>query len=298
MIRTLVTGAAGFTGRYVSLALAERGHEVHGLVHQEPEPVPGAAHIHVADLTDLCAVRTIVDELRPDHVVHLAAISFVAHGDIKQMYLSNVVGTRQLLEALAQGTGTPSTVILASSANVYGNAREGVLDENVLPAPANDYGVSKLAMEYVAKLYSARLPIVVVRPFNYTGIGQDATFLLPKIVAHARTGDHVVELGNLDVARDFSDVRTVADAYARLLETPGVMGETYNVCSGRAVSVRSVVEMVRGLTGHELDVRVDPALVRANEVRTLCGSAAKLEGVIGPLKAIQLEETLNWMLRG
>jgi GDP-6-deoxy-D-talose 4-dehydrogenase len=298
MARVLLTGAAGFTGRYLAPALAERGHNVHGLLHlPEQEPIPGVANCYVVDLCDLKALCRVVEEVRPNYVVHLAAISFVAHGDVEQIYRTNVVGTRQLLEALTSGPVAPSSVLLASSANVYGNAREGVLDETVPIAPANDYAVSKLAMEHVAKLYSSRLPIVVVRPFNYTGRGQDPNFLLPKIVAHARQGARTIELGNLDVARDFSDVRTVVDAYARLLETPAAIGETYNVCSGQAISLKSLLEMVSRLSGHQLEVKVNQALIRENEVRTLSGSADKLESIIGPLKRVCLEETLSWMLQ-
>ena len=127
--------------------------------------------------------------------------------------------------------------------------------------------------------------------------GRIANFLLPKIVAHARERAPVIELGNLDVARDFSDVRTVAAAYAKLLTEPAAIGETYNICSGHAVSLQSVIEMVSELSGHPLQVTVNPALVRANEVRSLCGSASKLESVIGPLDAIPLRQTLNWMLQ-
>ena len=296
MTRTLVTGAAGFTGRYVAHALAERGHEVHGLVHMHEPELADVAHAHEADLADLDAVRRIVADVRPDHVVHLAAIAFVAHGDIEQMYRTNVVGTRQLLEALAESPATPASVLIASSANIYGNAREGVLDETVPAAPANDYGVSKVATEHVAKLYASRLPITVLRPFNYTGRGQSIDFLLPKIVAHARARAPVIELGNLDVARDFSDVRAVAAAYAKLLTEPAALGETFNICSGRAISLREVVEMVSELSGHQLEVTVNPAFVRANEVRTLCGSPEKLERIIGPLGSIPLRETLGWML--
>lgn len=296
MTRTLVTGAAGFTGRYVAHALAERGHEVHGLVHMHEPELADIVRAHEADLTDQDALQKVVAEVRPDHVVHLAAIAFVAHGDIEQMYRTNVVGTRQLLDALAESPATPSSVLIASSANIYGNAREGVLDESVPAAPANDYGVSKVATEYVAQLYASRLPITVLRPFNYTGRGQSIDFLLPKIVAHARARAPVIELGNLDVARDFSDVRTVAAAYAKLLTEPAAVGETFNICSGRAVSLREVVEMVSELSGHPLEVSVNPAFVRANEVRTLCGSPDKLEKVIGPLDSIPLSETLGWML--
>jgi len=297
MTRTLVTGAAGFTGRYLTSLLAARGHEVHGVVHHAvEEPIADAAAVHVADLADHRAISRVVGEVRPHHVVHLAAITFVGHDDIEEMYRANVVGTRHLLDALAQLDAPPVSVLLASSANVYGNAREGILDEGMAPAPVNDYGVSKVAAEYVAQLYRSRLPLIVVRPFNYTGRHQSEHFLIPKIIAHARRRAPVIELGNLDVARDFSDVRSVVEAYALLLESPRAIGETFNICSGRAVSLREIVGMVSGLTGHQFDIQVNPALVRRNEVRILAGSAAKLEGTIGDLRRIPLEETLQWML--
>jgi len=297
MTRTLVTGAAGFTGRYLTSLLAGRGHEVHGLVHHAPDaPIVDSSAMHVADLADHRAIADVVAKVRPDHVVHLAAITFVGHDDIEEMYRANVVGTRHLLEALSRLDATPTSVLLASSANIYGNARGGVLDETMRPAPANDYGVSKVAAEYVAQLYASKLPLTIVRPFNYTGRHQSETFLIPKIVAHARRRAPVIELGNLDVARDFSDVRSVVEAYARLLETPQAAGETFNICSGRAVSLREIIDMVSAISGHQFDVRTNPALVRANEVRILLGSANKLESVIGDLRRIPLEETLQWML--
>lgn len=296
MTRTLVTGAAGFTGRYVVQALADLGHEVHGLVHAPDSPVPGVTQLHEGDIADLAAMRRIVDSVQPDHVAHLAAIAFVAHDDVEQVYRTNVVGTRQLLEALAGGPRAPSSVLLASSANIYGNARGGQLDELTPAAPANDYGVSKVAVEHLARIYLPRLPIIVTRPFNYTGVGQSESFLLPKIVAHARDRASCIELGNLDVARDFSDVRTVVDAYVRLLSAPAAIGQTFNVCSERAVSLREVIDLVSALSAHRFDVRVNPAFVRQNEVAVLWGSAAKLERVIGELRRIPMKETLRWML--
>lgn len=297
MTRTLITGAAGFTGRYLTSLLDGRGHEVHGVVHHAPDDaIADASAVHVADLADHSAISRVVEAVRPDHVVHLAAIAFVGHGDIEEMYRANVVGTRQLLDALAGLAEAPKSVVLASSANVYGNTREGVLDETMLPAPANDYGVSKVAAEYVSHIYSARLPLIIVRPFNYTGRGQADNFLIPKIIAHARQREPVIELGNLNVARDFSDVRDVVDCYARLLDAPQAIGETFNICSGRAVSLGEILAMVSGISRHRFEVRVNPDLVRANEVRSLSGSAAKLEGVIGELPRIPLQETLTWML--
>lgn len=297
MTRTLVTGAAGFTGRYLTSLLAGRGHGVHGVVHFIPEePIADAAAVYVADLADHKAISRVVDEVRPQYVVHLAGIAFVGHDDIEEMYRANVVGTRQLLEALTLLEEPPKSVVIASSANVYGNARGGVLEEKLPSAPANDYGVSKVATEYLAQLYAPRLPLIVVRPFNYTGRGQSANFLIPKIVDHTRQRAPLIELGNLDVARDFSDVRTVVDAYARLIDAPQAIGGTFNICSGRAVSLSEILKLVSKLTGHQFEVRVNSALVRSDEVRTLAGSAASLEGVIGKLAHIPLQETLRWML--
>ncbi|HET7708736.1 MAG TPA: NAD-dependent epimerase/dehydratase family protein [Sphingomicrobium sp.] len=299
MVRTFVTGAAGFTGRFVCKLLAERGHEVHGLVHgASAVSVPGVCRAYDADLKNLAAMKEIVAAVRPHHVVHLAAIAFVAHDDVEQIYCSNVIGPRQLLESLTALAEPPRSVILASSANIYGNAREGALEESLPPAPVNDYGVTKVAMEYVASLYSSRLPIIVVRPFNYTGLGQNPDFVIPKIIEHASRRAPVIELGNMDVERDFSDVRTVAHVYARLLETPAAIGGTFNICSGVPVSLRQILNMVARISGHTMEVRINPAFVRANEVRTLTGSAARLEAVIGPLPSIPLEDTLRWMLEG
>lgn len=296
MTRTLITGAAGFTGRYLCRELAARGHEVHGLVHAPCNRIEGASALHQADLADVEALRAIVAEVRPAKVVHLAAIAFVAHGDVDALYRTNVVGTRQLLEALSTLSDPPSSVLLASSGNVYGNSRAGVIDEGQPVLPANDYGVSKAAAELLAGLYEERLPIIIVRPFNYTGRGQDENFIVPKIVAHAKAGRPTIELGNLDVSRDFSDVRTVVDAYARLLEEPRAIGGTFNICSGEAVSLREIIERVEMISGHRFEIAVNPAFVRANEVRSLCGSAGRVESVIGALKRIGLKDTLRWML--
>lgn len=296
MPRVLITGVAGFTGRYLAPVLAGAGFEVHGTVHGEAEDVRGVSRLHPLDIGDAGATARLIAEISPRKVVHLAAISFVAHSDVGEMYRSNILGTRNLLEALATARVTPDSVLLASSANVYGNARGGVLDETLRPAPANDYGLTKAAGELLAALYANRLPIIVVRPFNYTGRGQATNFIIPKIVSHVRNGAKEVELGNLEVARDFSDVRDVVDAYARLLEAPQATGETFNVCSGKATSLLEVLEIVTRIAGRKLEVRVNPAFARRDEVKTLQGSRAKLESVVGRVPTRSLDETVRWML--
>ncbi|HET9114374.1 MAG TPA: GDP-mannose 4,6-dehydratase, partial [Burkholderiales bacterium] len=153
------------------------------------------------------------------------------------------------------------------------------------------------AMEHMARTWFDRLPVVIARPFNYTGMGQDEKFLVPKIVSHFRRGAKVIELGNIDVERDFSDVRTVVDVYRRLLES-GTAGQTFNVCSGTVWSLKDVLEMMAEIAGYDIEVKVNPEFVRANELKRLQGDAGKLTGAIGALNTIPLQETLRWMYSG
>lgn len=297
MERVLVTGAAGFTGKHFGLRLANERFELHGLINEDGHvSLPGYAELHRGDLTAIESISEVVHTVRPDKIVHLAAIANVAHDDIGELYRVNVVGTRNLLDAVLRCGFNPTAILLASSANIYGNAGEGMLDESVTARPVNDYGVSKASMELVASIYAGELPIIISRPFNYTGRSQSLHFLVPKIVAHAKQRRRSIQLGNLDVSRDFSDVRTVVDAYSRLILTERALGKTVNVCSGRSISLREIIAAVERLSGHHMDVEISSALSRGNEVQRLWGSKALIESVIGPLADIQFDETLRWML--
>lgn len=289
--RALVTGLSGFTGHYVARELEAAGYRVYGTSFGA---VDGAADIVQVDLCDREGLARAVAAVEPEVVVHLAAISFVAHGDVDAIYRTNIVGTSNLLDALSRLPQLPKAVLLASSANIYGNAAVEIIDETVAPNPANDYAVSKLSMEQMARLWMNRLPIIITRPFNYTGVGQAEKFLLPKIVSHFRRGDRVIELGNIDVERDFSDVRMVAQAYVRLLGRAPA-GEVYNVCSGAATSLKAVVSMMEEIAGYTIEIRVNPAFVRASEVQRLQGDPSKLIADVGALRQISLKETLSWM---
>lgn len=276
-----MTGANGFTGLHFVSAAGASGHEVHALR---------------ADLSDRDGLNAEVALLEPEAVVHLAAISFVGHGDASAFYGVNVLGTVNLLNALAAQAHRPRAVLLASSANIYGNCEQSPIFETQLPAPVNHYATSKLAMECMARTYLDRLPLFFVRPFNYTGPGQSEAFVVPKLVAHFAKCAEVVELGNIDVEREFNDVRFVCEAYLRLLEK-GKAGEVYNICTGKPVTLRSVVALLSRITGHRLQVKVNPAFVRSNEIHRLCGSSTKLESCIGDYPQPRFEDTLQWMLK-
>lgn len=290
--RVLVTGSEGFTGRYVCEALASDGWEVWGAGSQLQPDNPHYLHI---DLLRPETLLPIVEVIRPDVVIHLAASAFVAEQDPTIFYRVNLIGTRHLLDILSASETPPACTVLASSANVYGNANSEILNENEPLQPANDYAVSKLAMEYLAKTYMDRLGIVITRPFNYTGIGQSQRFLIPKIVTHFRANAPVIELGNLDVAREFCDVRDIAGYYRELARVQPC-GNTVNLCSGQTHTLTDVLEMASDITGHQLDVQVNPAFVRPNEVKRLCGDASKLAAITGKTAAYQLADTLGWML--
>lgn len=296
MSRILVTGVDGFTGRHLTELLAKEGHEVIGISHSAiTMPIEGLAGSHVGDLTDAHALNDILAKVRPDKVAHLAAIAFVSHGIVEDIYRTNVVGTRNLLEAIS-ATGGVEAVLLASSANIYGNRVSGAIDETVTPDPINDYAVSKLAMEFVARLYQDALPIIIARPFNYTGVGQATNFVIPKIVDHVRRKATTIELGNLDVARDFSDVRDVVLAYSMLLADRAAIGQVFNICSGEAHSLRDVIAMIRDISSHDFEITVNPSFVRQNEVKILWGDRSKIEKMTGRRPTHLLHDTLRWML--
>jgi nucleoside-diphosphate-sugar epimerase len=284
MARVLVTGLRSFTGPYLARALAQAGHEVHG-----------ADEAAGFDLRQPASLESTLAAVQPDYVVHLAALSAVTHANAAELYAVNTVGTANLLEAIAQAAPRVRKVLLASSANVYGNSDADPIDEQVPPAPVNHYACSKLAMEFIARTWFERLPILIVRPFNYTGPGQHENFLVPKLVAHYAQRRPLLELGNIEVERDFSDVRMVADAYARLLGAEA-SGTVVNVCSGVGRSLRSVLEQLQAITGHAPQLQVAEHLVRRAEVHRLVGSNQRLRGLIGELRYLDFPALLGEMV--
>ena len=290
--RVFITGALGFTAQYVAAEFELQGHEVWGCCQQAS--ADNARYVQ-CDLLDTQGLAAAIQSAKPNVVIHLAALAFVGHGSPAEFYAVNVAGTRSLLEAITLSGVAVDHVILASSANVYGNSAGGRLSESTPANPENDYAVSKFAMEKMAYLWRESFPITVTRPFNYTGIGQSERFLVPKIARHYIDRAPEIELGNLDVSRDFSDVRDVAQIYRRIAERPSGF-RVLNICSGTTLSLRQVLEMAADITGHDMLVSVNPAFVRANEVKTLCGDTTLLESCIGPVSRKGFRQTLSWML--
>jgi nucleoside-diphosphate-sugar epimerase len=273
--KILITGIIGFTGKHLERHLTEQGFDVFGTVIDAPTQ---PKHLQ-CDITKKMQIDQVVKRVKPDYVIHIAAISFVGESNASLIYDVNVIGTENLLRALVENSITPKKTILASSATVYGNQGKAVLDESMCPAPVNHYGCSKLAMEHMAAHYFDRLDIVITRPFNYTGIGQESHFLIPKIVEHFKEKKKEIALGNIHVSREFNDIEYVIDIYHKLLlsEAKSVI---VNLSSNHPVKLLDVIETMQEIAGYTIEIKVNPAFVRPNEIASLAGSTERLAQLI------------------
>ncbi len=290
--KVFITGIEGFTGFHLERSLRLKGYEVYGTsLKDSSQP-----HIFTCDITKRLEIEAIVKDVAPDFVIHLAGISFVAEKNASLIYDVNVLGAENLLNALCDLSKKPQKVILASSAIVYGNQHVEVLDESMCPKPINHYGFSKLAMEHLAATYFEKLPIIITRPFNYTGVGQDEHFLIPKIIKHYKNKQRSIELGNLHVSREFNDIRDVISWYIGLLEST-TESSIVNLCSGKAVSLLEIIDFMNDIAGYAMDVKINPAFVRENEIKTLFGSAEKLCQILHTKEHIAIKNTLEVMFK-
>ena len=289
MKTVLITGSRGFTGRYVAQYFEAAGYNVIRTVTSDPQKNEWRC-----DLADINTLECVLSETKPTGIVHLGGLAFVGHGDNGAFYQINTVGTTNLLEAIDKVGLTPDKVIIASSANVYGNPLVNVITERTEVKPINHYAVSKLAMEMMVKTWFGHFPIVIVRPFNYTGVGQNKNFLIPKIVDHYCQQKSRIELGNLDIARDFSDVRDIAKAYLNAFES-SFCSEIVNFCSGKTVTLNKIIALMNEIAGYEIEVKVNPAFIRSNEIKTLCGDPSNMRQLLGKDAPIPFIESLQAM---
>lgn len=280
MRRVLVTGAAGFTARYAISLLKERGLEVLGLSSAD------------VDIRDAAAVRDTVTPMAPDYVLHLVGTSNLPDSEADRAYGVNVEGTVNLLKACDRLAIRPKKILLVSSSFVYGDTGASYASEDAPLMPNGAYGKSKLEMERAAARWSGRLPIVIVRPFNYTGVGHGERFLIPKLVRVFREEGADVSFVDPNAVRDYSDVRWVASVYADLLERPDA-GITLNVCSGIGTRLPAIVELLEKLTGCSASNRQPEDSRRRT---SLVGNPDRLSALLGKSSPYSLEDTLRWML--
>jgi GDP-4-dehydro-6-deoxy-D-mannose reductase len=281
-MRVLVTGADGFVGRHLLPALAAAGHQA------VSAGGPGASGLALSfDLTDASAVRAAVEHARPEGVIHLAGFSSVArsHQSPPQAFAVNALGTVHLLAALRE-VAPSARVVLVGSGEMYGPVPPGeAADERTPLLPTNPYAASKAAAELAGFQFfrSYGLKVISARPFNHLGKGQLPHFVVPSFasqIVDIKRGraPALLRVGDLEPLRDFSHVGDVVDAYLLLLER-GVPGEAYNVGSGAARSIRSLLEELLELAKVDARIEVDPQRLRPAEIPSLVGSPQKLRAL-------------------
>ena len=275
----LVTGADGFVGRHLVARLGPR------------------AVATEVDVTDAAAVAAAVRDARPAAVVHLAAQSSVAASwqDAVGAWHVNVVGTVAVLEGVRQ-EHPGARVVFPSTGEVYGRAEVVPTPETAPVAPVSPYAATKAAAEVAcAQFARAGGHAVVTRSFNHEGPGRDERFAVGswtrQIARLEEEGGGILEVGDLSAERDICDVRDVCRAYELLLD-PRVEAGTYNVASGRAVAMSTIVETLVGLARCRIDVEPRSDRMRPSDVPVLCGDPSKLERATGWRPQIPLEQTL------
>ncbi|MGH2863390.1 MAG: NAD-dependent epimerase/dehydratase family protein [Solirubrobacteraceae bacterium] len=290
-MRILVTGAAGFVGQHLTCLLRSRGEDVTEWRFSDGDAGSGVQ-------LDLCDARAVVrqDVQGVEAIVHLAGLAQVSRSFSEpQLFMSvNTAVVTNLFESLLAQHSRPR-ILLVSTGGVYSADAEPITEDSPVAA-ANPYEVSKLAQEMLAAYYMQRgLEVIVVRPFNHIGPGQQPGYLVPDICSQVasleRAGGGTITVGNLGSARDYTDVRDVVAAYHSLLEH-GRSGETYNVCSGVAYTGEEILKRICSLSTVELTVESSEALHRPTEVSTIHASNAKLRDDTHWAPAIPLDQTL------
>jgi len=292
-MQVFVTGASGFVGRRLMRQLREAGHDVQGADRE-------------VDVTDLVAIRRVLEEQVPDAVVHLAAMSSVATSwrEPHLCYHLNFVGTRTLLAA-TQSACPDARVLLIGSADQYAATTPAAkpIDEATPLRPASPYARTKSAAELLGAAAALRgQDIVRVRAFNHTGAGQPDHFVVSSFarqVARIRLGhqESVMRVGNLESVRDFLHVDDVLAAYQALLDRK-VPADTYNIASGRSTSIQEVLDRLIEIADIAPRIETDPD--RWRETNWLVGDATRLRSATGwrpriPLEAILQELYEDWL---
>ncbi len=289
MNKVLIVGIDSFTGKYLSNYLKKQGFDVYGTSFVDKSNAQ-----YLCNITDKKQIENILTSIKPNYIIHLSGISYAGHKQYLDFYKINTIGTTNLLQAILDTNTTIKKIIIASSATVYGNQGVEVLDESLCPMPVEHYGVSKYAAECLAKNFMQKIPVIIARPFNYTGIGQSDIFLIPKIVKHFKDRKRFIELGNLNVAREFNSVNYVCEVYKRLLKC-NASGEIVNIASGRGIKLLDIMEIMNGIAKYNIEIRINRKFIRKNEIFSLTGSTKKLFSLIGKVEQEPIKNTLKEM---
>lgn len=284
-MKALITGSSGFAGKHLQNQMKNFGFEVYNLK---------------SNILDKNSLKHELSQVNPNYIIHLAASSFVGDENISEMYRVNILGTSHLLESCI-GLKKIKNVVLTSSANVYGSNSCKKTSENINPAPVNHYAISKYSMEKLVNIYKEHFSIVISRPFNFTGVGQNEKFIIPKLISAFKRKEKIIKLGNLDVSREFNDVNFFCEATMMLL-LHAKPNEIFNICTGKTHNLRELIKYLCLYFNYEPDFVTDSTFTRQNEIKIIGGCDEKLLSLQKSskfkLSDISLEETINKMANG
>lgn len=305
--RILLTGGTGFVGGWLAPAIAAAWPDADRVLLRRPgEQVTREGWRAIdAEVTDSAAIGRIVADLKPDLVLHLAAQAAIgATAELAEAtWRVNFGGTLELAHA-CQRACPATTFFFVSSSEVYGwSFRDGVVDEDTPLRPTNAYARAKAAAESMLPDVLPQARLIIARPFNHTGPGQDVRFVLPSLaqqIADVEAGRRPpsLELGNLEASRDFLDVRDVCAAYIAMLSAPGASGERsiFNVASGGSWRIADLVEKFRAHARKPFEVTIDPKRLRPSDVPTAVGSSKRLEQATGWKPTIGVDAIVEALL--
>jgi GDP-4-dehydro-6-deoxy-D-mannose reductase len=309
-LKILVTGAGGFVGGHLLTLLNQQfSGELYGTLGSEAERRPAlialCPNLWTLDLRDPVAIHEILAAVKPDQIFHLAGQAYVPRSfeDPWDTLETNIRGTLNVLQAVRE-LKLLTRVLVVGSAEIYGAVKPEYLPltEDSPLVPTSPYSVSKIGQDMLALQYTLAHQVFTVRtrPFNHIGPGQNNRFAVPNWasqIAEAEVGkrDPVVYVGNLSAARDFTDVRDVVRAYVMALDK-GRSGEVYNVCSGQAYTMQSIMDRLVSFSRVPIEVRIDPDRFRAVEIPVLVGSYRRLHDQTGWEPQIPIDQSLRDVL--
>lgn len=305
-MRVLITGAAGFVGSHLTQHLAETisDIELHGAVLFDTPPSP-LIQYHKLDLRDPQACLTLMEQIRPDALYHLAAQPFVplSFEDPWDTMETNIRMQLNLIQACLKLNMRPRMLVI-TSAEIYGAVQPDKLplNEESPLRPTSPYSVSKVTQDMLGLQYflSHQLPIMRARPFNHFGPNQSDRFVAPAFamqIARIEAGlqEPVIAVGNLESKRDFTDVRDIVRAYRFIMEK-GAAGDVYNIASGEVYSIQDVLDTLLKFSHVEIEVRVDTELLRPVDIPVIQGDYNRLRAATGWQPQISFEQTLKDVL--
>lgn len=306
----LVTGVGGFVGSHMAdLLLQDSTIQIAGIIHPsyEVQHLKEDPRITIfrEDIQHEKKLKSLVEKIAPDTIYHLAGMAHVHESwkNRREFFYTNFIGALNLVEACRDLKQFPK-ILFIGSAECYGNVPESEqpIFESRPFSPLSPYAVSKTAQEVLGIQYakSEKLPIYLSRSFNHTGPRQKETFVCPAfakqiVMAELGRSEPILKVGNLSAKRDFSDVRDVVKAYQLILEK-GIPGEPYNVCSGNAISIEQMLEILLSYSKIKISIEVDPEKFRPVDMPLLLGSPEKLARDTSWKPAYNVHQTLQDLL--